>query len=103
MNFLKILSEYGRVCHICGDDIPIGKRQLAFDHVVPISRGGAHSYANIRPSHFSCNAKKHTKLMEEMPSGNGLSIPVNIDEAMSNVGVVYEETGDSCKLGVCGI
>ena len=29
--------------------------------------------------------------------------PVNIDEAMSNVGVVYEETGDSCKTGVCGI
>ena len=65
VSYTAILEEHGMVCHICGEDIE-SRKQLHFDHVVPISRGGEHSMANIRPSHESCNCRKSNKLMEEL-------------------------------------
>jgi 5-methylcytosine-specific restriction endonuclease McrA len=63
VDFARILAEYGPVCHICGDDI---EDDLEFDHVVPLSRGGAHAEENIRPSHEACNHWKGTRLMSEL-------------------------------------
>lgn len=36
------------------------------DHTVPISAGGAHSYANVTLMHWKCNQAKGTKLMEDL-------------------------------------
>lgn len=63
-DFDAILAEHGLVCHICGD--PIDPADLHFDHVIPLSRGGAHDRTNIRPAHSRCNLRKGTKLMEEL-------------------------------------
>jgi len=35
------------------------------DHVIPLSRGGEHSLANIRPACRSCNRRKHAKTPDE--------------------------------------
>lgn len=56
VDYQKILDVHGMVCHLCGGQILPGF--LDFDHVVPLSKGGAHSYENIRPSHSSCNRSK---------------------------------------------
>ena len=60
-----VIAEFGMVCHICGGQIESGK-DLEFDHVIPIARGGTESYDNIRPSHLRCNRRKGSKLMSEL-------------------------------------
>lgn len=62
VSYPAILERDGMVCHICGDDIP-SMSDLHFDHVMPLSKGGAHSYDNIKPSHASCNMRKGAKIL----------------------------------------
>lgn len=52
------------ICHLCGEPTlrkPRWKRDplmASLDHVIPISRGGDHSYANVACSHLRCNYAK---------------------------------------------
>ncbi len=48
-DYTRILDTFGMVCHLCGGAIPEG--DLHMDHVIPLSRGGAHDPENIRPAH----------------------------------------------------
>jgi 5-methylcytosine-specific restriction endonuclease McrA len=57
VDYDAILARDGWVCHLCREKID-GREDLNFDHVVPLSRGGAHSMANISPSHALCNNRK---------------------------------------------
>lgn len=60
-----VLEAHGMFCHIC--QTPIASRaDLEFDHVIPIARGGSHTYGNVRPSHRTCNRRKGKKLLSEM-------------------------------------
>lgn len=47
------LAYYGNNCWICGYPAD------GVDHVKPVTRGGPHLLANIRPACLSCNASKH--------------------------------------------
>ena len=61
---LVVLELADGVCGICGKDVdPL---DYHVDHIVPITRGGEHSYANTQPAHPACNQRKHSKLQEEM-------------------------------------
>lgn len=67
-----VLERDGMVCaHLCGKEIE-SLSDLDFDHVVPLSRGGAHSMENIRPAHRSCNRRKHAKFLSELGWAVGL-------------------------------
>jgi len=49
------------LCGICGESIDLSVRHpdrmcLTIDHIVPISRGGAHVVDNVRVAHFYCNS-----------------------------------------------
>lgn len=35
-------------------------KRLTMDHILPLSKGGAHTLSNIVPACRSCNSKKHT-------------------------------------------
>lgn len=48
------------ICGICQK--PVGL-DFHVDHVVPLSRGGAHSYANTQIAHPSCNISKGARIM----------------------------------------
>lgn len=67
------LAGQGRVCWICG-----GAAATA-DHVIPRSKGGDDSQANLRPACLSCNSRRGNDDnpfdpdVEMMPSGLGLS------------------------------
>ena len=50
------VSLYGPLCWLCLE--PIAPGQLTLDHVVPDSRHGGHSLANLRPAHKSCNSAR---------------------------------------------
>ncbi len=35
------------------------------DHIVPLSKGGAHKYHNVQAAHFLCNSTKSDRSMDE--------------------------------------
>jgi 5-methylcytosine-specific restriction endonuclease McrA len=64
-------------CYLCGDPLD---QDTHMDHVVPLSRGGAHSYANVLPAHEACNLRKSDRLLTELdwyrgPTGLGAAGP----------------------------
>ena len=61
------LVEVQSRCAYCGRQLSLKKnsRELEFDHVVPMSRGGANQIENIAPSCHRCNAEKADWLLEE--------------------------------------
>lgn len=48
------------ICHICSQYSPL--EDTEFDHVIPLAKGGEHSYANIKVSHGTCNRTKSDRL-----------------------------------------
>lgn len=51
-------------CGICGLDVPL--EEVSVDHIIPISKGGEHSYANVQISHLRCNVLKSNRVTEEV-------------------------------------
>ncbi|MFR9919935.1 HNH endonuclease [Corynebacterium striatum] len=54
------LETYGTVCHLCGRD-----GATTADHVIPRSKGGDDSLANLRPAHASCNYRRRDLSLNE--------------------------------------
>lgn len=48
-------DRYGHRCVYCGRKM----KRLEQDHIIPLSKGGNHTYSNIVPACRSCNAKKY--------------------------------------------
>jgi 5-methylcytosine-specific restriction endonuclease McrA len=51
-------------CYLCGELIPMGKRHV--DHIVPLSRGGAHRPSNLAIACSKCNLSKKDKSPDEV-------------------------------------
>lgn len=63
----KLMEMYGGKCGICGEPIPddvdyFHPLYMNVDHIVPLSKGGEHSYANCQPAHASCNIQKKDRV-----------------------------------------
>ncbi|MBU0485144.1 MAG: HNH endonuclease [Proteobacteria bacterium] len=58
-------------CYYCGQQV--GGGELTMDHIVPLSRGGKSTKANLVPTCKSCNNKKKTML------------PLEWEEYMENI------------------
>ena len=65
-------DEY--VCGLCGE--PVDRRlsypdpmSASLDHVVPIARGGSHTYGNVQCSHLECNVRASVKGKVSAPAG----------------------------------
>lgn len=65
----------GGICHICGKlcdwndftimedgSLKVGANYPTRDHLIPKSKGGEHSYENIKLAHLRCNSLKGAKL-----------------------------------------
>jgi len=55
-----IASIYSRPCVRCNKT-----SNITLDHIIPLSRGGAHSVGNFQPLCKSCNSSKGAKTMTE--------------------------------------
>lgn len=51
-----IIARDGARCAICGK--AQGKDRWSIDHILPVSRGGSHTMANVRLTHFYCNSAR---------------------------------------------
>ena len=49
-----LLDTFEHSCAYCGDS----ESKLTMDHVVPLSKGGSHTFTNIVPACKSCNSRK---------------------------------------------
>lgn len=56
----KVYERDNGVCHICKK--VVGKI-WHLDHIIPLSKGGEHSYRNVAVSHAFCNLSKYTKVL----------------------------------------
>lgn len=69
VNALRVFERDGWRCHLCGGLTAKAKRGTydsrapELDHIVPLSKGGPHSYANTACAHRKCNAAKSDKIM----------------------------------------
>lgn len=62
----SLIKRDGGICQICGrptdkDDITnghIGRMYPTLDHIIPLSKGGTHTWDNVQLAHMSCNAGK---------------------------------------------
>lgn len=67
----KLINIYDGKCYLCqtivsldnGDGI--GKSYANIEHIVPISRGGTHTWENVSLSCSDCNSRKGTMTLEE--------------------------------------
>lgn len=51
-----LIERDGNICGICGLEITEGS--IHVDHIIPLSKGGEHSYGNTQITHARCNLKK---------------------------------------------
>lgn len=60
------LREFDHRCAYCGES-----GHLEIEHVIPISRGGANTIANVVPSCRACNVEKSTMTPDEWKATDG--------------------------------
>jgi len=53
---LEVLLRHEGVCGVCSERVD--PADFHVDHVIPLARGGEHSYANTAPAHPLCNLRK---------------------------------------------
>jgi len=68
----KVFDKFNGVCQICGgmcdwESIEHGHIRRLYptvDHIVPLSKGGLHTWGNVQLAHLGCNAGKQAKIEE---------------------------------------
>ena len=61
-------------CHICGRRVK--KAEASLDHLVPISKGGAHAPWNVALAHLNCNSRRGNRGAAQLmlaPSRKGVN------------------------------
>ena len=66
----EVFERDGWICGLCSAPIPRDAvwpdlLSPSVDHIVPLSRGGEHSMANVQASHLSCNSRKQASVPAE--------------------------------------
>lgn len=73
---VQVYERDNWICGLCSAPIPRDAvwpdlLSPSVDHIVPLSRGGEHSMANVQASHLSCNSRKQASVpVEAVASGS---------------------------------
>lgn len=49
------------ICGICNLAVKEGSTEQSIDHIIPLSRGGTHTWDNVQLAHINCNKSKGNK------------------------------------------
>jgi len=61
---LSVLLERDQdICGICASPFLVGERP-SVDHIIPLSKGGQHSYTNTQAAHLLCNIRKGARVTD---------------------------------------
>lgn len=68
----SVYKRFNGICQLCNKktDVTdkrsnkIGKDYPTVDHIIPLSKGGNHTWDNVQLAHNKCNARKCDKIME---------------------------------------
>lgn len=103
----EIYSRDNWECQLCHKPV---KRELiwphkqcaSLDHILPLSRGGTNTVANLQLAHYSCNSRRGDKLLTETPR-TGLLIEgkryFKVGEAAIFLGCGYSVLQNALKNG----
>lgn len=66
----KLIERDGNKCYLCGREVSYSNSTIDplypnIEHVMPISRGGTHSWDNVKVSCRHCNIRKNSMTLEE--------------------------------------
>lgn len=66
VNPFEVYERDAWICHICKKAVDPQRRfpdplAASLDHIVPLAKGGEHSYGNCATAHLSCNCRKGAK------------------------------------------
>jgi len=56
VNRRTVFKRAKGTCGICKEKL--NPRKWTLDHIIPLSKGGTHEYANVQPAHAQCNRFK---------------------------------------------
>lgn len=64
----KLVKRDNNICHICGHAVNMKSHYNSdfygsIDHVIPLSKGGTHSWDNVKLAHRKCNCEKRDNLI----------------------------------------
>ena len=78
----KLINRDKNMCHICGEECEssdcmtteegyfiAGERYPSIDHVIPVAKGGTHTWRNVKLAHRGCNTIKNDKIIYEETIG----------------------------------
>jgi 5-methylcytosine-specific restriction endonuclease McrA len=73
VDIVVVLEAHGARCIVCGINIDTSlshphPMSVSLEHVIPLARGGEHSYKNCAPSHLRCNISKGVKPLGDFAS-----------------------------------
>lgn len=68
--YLEVFERDGWTCGICSDPVDPELKwpdpmSVSLDHVVPLAKGGSHTYANVQCAHLRCNLQKSDSVPSE--------------------------------------
>lgn len=66
----RVAERDGYLCHLCGGGVT--PADWSVDHVLPISRGGTHTWDNVACAHLLCNSRRGNRLLEDVPQSEGV-------------------------------
>lgn len=63
----RLIERDNGICKLCGGPVDVGADPNSdwypsVDHVIPLSRGGTHTWDNVQLAHRRCNTEKHDAL-----------------------------------------
>ena len=59
IDYALVLERAAGQCGICREPLAL---PIEIDHVVPLARGGTHTYDNLQAAHAGCNRRKCAKV-----------------------------------------
>lgn len=71
----KLIKRKGLTCALCGlpclhEGDPCADLYATIDHIIPISKGGGHTWNNVQVAHRVCNINKGNHIGKEWNNGN---------------------------------